>query len=588
MRAVAARWSRWLLLAAILFGPAANAVSYQIVYVPVTINVAGKPVVIRRPVVRPIAIVSQPLTVATVGAGRVISLPVGIDCGVDCNERFPNGTRVTLQALPEAGSVFEGWSGACSGTADCMLTVNSATTVNATFRRAGSVACGLADAAFCETFDQPSTLQGRAGELNPARWSGARMQPLLPVGRVPIAIAAATLPPCRAGLPTTVFADGDTVICNPTTAIRSSHLLVAAAAQNYGQNSYRIRQPFDFANRTGRIVADAEAFVLNGLIGWVSIDVSEDPSPVPGFTVNGVGNDEGTLPPRNGFQVQLQANCNAPGNVPGVALRLINLSRNYQQTAIQPTQSVCVPTTPGHLNRIEVRVSQRRLEVYLSPYSADGIDFPPLQLLHAVDVDLPFSRGYVHITTHNHASRKYTGDGSYGATHLYDAWIARWDNVGFDGPVIDSTREYEIGNASIPGTVFGDDITPARGIGYPVADAAAGPEQVLRLNGVDPASAVRARLALSFWSVRGLVSRAEESRYVLRYRFNGKAFHDRPFSAEELGLLAAGQLPSATAPVFDVPLSDLVPGVNTLEFVTVGVPQGYVPAVANIDLVLSR
>jgi List-Bact-rpt repeat protein len=33
-----------------------------------------------------------------------------------------NGTTETLRAVPDAGSVFLGWSGACNGTADCVLT----------------------------------------------------------------------------------------------------------------------------------------------------------------------------------------------------------------------------------------------------------------------------------------------------------------------------------------------------------------------------------------------------------------------------------------------------------------------------------
>ena len=39
--------------------------------------------------------------------------------------------------------------------------------------------------------------------------------------------------------------------------------------------------------------------------------------------------------------------------------------------------------------------------------------------------------------------------------------------------------------------------------------------------------------------------------------------------------------------MLDVPLSDLVQGDNTLEFLTVKVPQNYAPLVSNIDLVLT-
>jgi subtilisin family serine protease len=66
------------------------------------------------------------------GTGTVASTPAGIDCGGDCNERFPGGATVTLTATPSAGSVFTGWSGGgCSGTGTCV--VSTTATVTATF-----------------------------------------------------------------------------------------------------------------------------------------------------------------------------------------------------------------------------------------------------------------------------------------------------------------------------------------------------------------------------------------------------------------------------------------------------------------------
>jgi hypothetical protein len=67
------------------------------------------------------------------GMGTVNS-PAGIDCGADCTETFPVDTDVTLTASAGANSVFTGWSGDCSGTSStCMLTMDSAKTVTATF-----------------------------------------------------------------------------------------------------------------------------------------------------------------------------------------------------------------------------------------------------------------------------------------------------------------------------------------------------------------------------------------------------------------------------------------------------------------------
>jgi hypothetical protein len=67
------------------------------------------------------------------GVGSVVSTPPGIDCGGDCSEAFPEGTIVTLTPTAAAGCTFAGWSGACSGTGPCELTMSAAHSVAATF-----------------------------------------------------------------------------------------------------------------------------------------------------------------------------------------------------------------------------------------------------------------------------------------------------------------------------------------------------------------------------------------------------------------------------------------------------------------------
>jgi len=46
---------------------------------------------------------------------------------------YMSGTLVTLIAVPDIGSIFSGWSGACSGTDSCSVTIDTAKSVTATF-----------------------------------------------------------------------------------------------------------------------------------------------------------------------------------------------------------------------------------------------------------------------------------------------------------------------------------------------------------------------------------------------------------------------------------------------------------------------
>ena len=68
------------------------------------------------------------------GAGTVTSVPAGISCGTDCSESYAPDSTVTLTAVPSAGSVFSGWSGACAGSAaTCVVTMSAARSVTASF-----------------------------------------------------------------------------------------------------------------------------------------------------------------------------------------------------------------------------------------------------------------------------------------------------------------------------------------------------------------------------------------------------------------------------------------------------------------------
>lgn len=69
------------------------------------------------------------------GNGEVDSTPTGINCvcSPSTSAPFPKGSKVTLTASAQSGSTFAGWSGACSGTGSCTVTMSADQTVGANF-----------------------------------------------------------------------------------------------------------------------------------------------------------------------------------------------------------------------------------------------------------------------------------------------------------------------------------------------------------------------------------------------------------------------------------------------------------------------
>ncbi len=75
------------------------------------------------------------VTKSGTGYGTVTSTPTGINCGWTCSANYASGQQVVLKATAAVYSKFAGWTGACSGTGTCTVTMTAARTVGAIFRR---------------------------------------------------------------------------------------------------------------------------------------------------------------------------------------------------------------------------------------------------------------------------------------------------------------------------------------------------------------------------------------------------------------------------------------------------------------------
>ena len=141
------------------------------------------------------AIPSFNLTVVTggSGAGKVTSLPPGIDCPGTCSATFLQHTSVALSAAPDALSKFKGWSGSCRG-ASCTIALESDTAVAAEFgqRRYAAIDLGTPPDGW---FTVPAGISPQ-GTFVAGRWGGpsqgflwdGRMQVIGPLNSTPAAV----------------------------------------------------------------------------------------------------------------------------------------------------------------------------------------------------------------------------------------------------------------------------------------------------------------------------------------------------------------------------------------------------------------
>ncbi|MEJ7893689.1 MAG: Calx-beta domain-containing protein, partial [Solirubrobacteraceae bacterium] len=103
---------------------------------------------------------SYELTVSRSGSGQgtVTSSPAGINCGSDCTETYTLDRQVTLTPTPSGGGQFSGWTGDCTGTGTCTVTMDRARFVGASFAAAATPPSA--------SIDDVTVTEGNSGTVN--------------------------------------------------------------------------------------------------------------------------------------------------------------------------------------------------------------------------------------------------------------------------------------------------------------------------------------------------------------------------------------------------------------------------------------
>ncbi len=466
--------------------------------------------------------------------------------------------------------------------------------------------CGLSQVAFCDSFSEGPSSGGRSGQLNPALWSVSRYvgnqssTDLMPFPSTPVGA-------CQSGK-TTTSSDNDILVCDSSSG-HQGQIETAMSAQNYALLSMRPRQPFDFAGRTGTISYNVDAATEGGLSWWTSLYVTQTPdagdsneSQVTGIT------------PQNGIGINFDNACGTNGAVIG-EVGGVYVYNNYTETEISntlpapsctttPTSTctgACITTSRGHLNHIEVKLSQTSVSVYGTNYSTNGQTFPSQVLLFSAPISLNFNRGYVHFQEAERAPAKYEPLG-FGIDQPYTNNY--WSDLGFDGPVINTGEVgYSVPDALTPDPDSGSSEVNTLGapnIGYSLLNNPISISTCCRASGqqssVGPFSIPNVKLSgvasakLTFLVAYTYANTLSLSNVALQYSINGGPWLNpspEPNYAAEDACASSCPGPSGGGGVlydFPIPLSDLVNGTNTLSF---SVPNGwnsFPPILSSVDL----
>jgi hypothetical protein len=280
---------------------------------------------------------------------------------------------------------------------------------------------------FCETFDQPSPVFNRSGQLNGTLWGVSR---LLGGATGITTFKNSTLDGCNGPQAASPVGATDVIICNGQLRESVDDNTDVSVLALYA------KQPFDFANRTGTVAFDVSNDTTGTHGAWPEFWLTDQPVPAPHAHL--IPCDLCSVP-RNGFGIRFAADRGSCGT--GWRADSAVVSRNYvvedrsifdnNTTGMQIHETGCASLSSGPnggLNHIELRISQNQIEVYASDAGSRTLN----HINSITNANLSMTRGLVWIEdVHYNAEKAFVQNPQVPdqKNHTY-----AWDNVAFDGP----------------------------------------------------------------------------------------------------------------------------------------------------------
>ena len=429
--------------------------------------------------------------------------------------------------------------------------------------------------AFCDTFDQPAGTGNRSGDLNGTVWGVSRLLGGVNTGQGQYYdVSPTTMEKC--GQSVQVQPPNDVAICNGQ--------LVEAQNDQGGVTSLAMypKQPFDIAGRTGTVAFDVSDDSHGNHRAWPEFWYTDKPMPAP-FTHFSSLQEV----PKDGFGVRFAAFCPAFGD-PGCGIRpacpeypisvsVISVDsavviNNYVSNdsftdvtagpiSVKVVGCVKASSGPGDMNHFELRVSQNEIDVYGVDAGASG----PLKKIAVItNMALTLTRGLIWLEDVHYNGNK---EGPDQGTHTFT-----WDNVAFDGPVLPRDLAFDVLDRLTP---VGPGYPGLLNLGWPLSPNAPNP-LTLTVPGVyNIAQAAGAVLTFNYTT---------DNPITLSYKVNNGVWHDQPWPFPacftQNGNISCG----AKTIAVPVPLGEVQPGTNTLQFKTADSTNNI--AIANLDLIL--